>query len=130
MPRSLGSFAQGANRAPGRVADARARGLLRAGAWTARGIRTPSRNALLADAIDPAALGRAYGFERAMDNLGAVIGPLLALVLVAAIGIRPAILVSVVPGLLAALAIVYAIRHLGRQEPRASRCRSRKAISG
>lgn len=65
-----------------------------------------------------------------MDNLGAVIGPLLALVLVAAIGIRPAILVSVVPGLLAALAIVYAIRHLGRQEPRASRCRSRKAISG
>ena len=92
--------------------------LLRAGAWTARGIRTPSRNALLADAVDPAAYGRAYGFERAMDNAGAVVGPLLAIGLVAAIGIRPAIVVSVVPGLLAAVAIVFAIRHLERPLPR------------
>lgn len=70
-------------------------GLLRAGAWTARGLRVPARNALLADAVDPSAFGRAYGFERAMDNAGAVFGPLLALALVAVIGTREAILVSV-----------------------------------
>ena len=46
-----------------------------------------------------------------MDNLGAVFGPILALGLVAAVGIRWAIALSVVPGLLAAVAIIYAIRH-------------------
>jgi MFS family permease len=50
-------------------------GVLRAGAWTARGLRVPARNALLADVVQPEAYGRAYGFERAMDNLGAILGP-------------------------------------------------------
>src|SRR5215217_3813563 len=45
--------------------------VLRAGAWTARGLRVPARNALLADIVPAAVYGRAYGFERAMDNLGA-----------------------------------------------------------
>lgn len=85
-------------------------GVLRAGAWAARGLRVPARNALLADIVDPAAYGRAYGFERAMDNLGAILGPILAIGLVAAVGTRAAIGLSVIPGLLAAVAIVYAIR--------------------
>ena len=85
-------------------------GILRAGGWAARGLRVPARNALLADVVPPAAYGRAYGFERAMDNLGAIGGPLLALGLVALVGTRTAILLSVIPGLLAALAILYAIR--------------------
>lgn len=84
--------------------------LLRAGAWFARGLRVPARNALLADVVPASAYGRAYGFERAMDNLGAIGGPLLALGLVAALGVRWAIILSVAPGLLAAAAIVYAIR--------------------
>ena len=45
-----------------------------------------------------------------MDNLGAIVGPLLALALVALVGARTAILLSVIPGLLAAAAIVFAIR--------------------
>jgi MFS family permease len=45
-----------------------------------------------------------------MDNLGAIGGPLLALALVAAAGVRTAILLSVIPGLLAAVAIVIAVR--------------------
>lgn len=87
-------------------------GVLRAAAWTARGLRVPSRNALLADAVEPSSYGRAYGFERAMDNLGAIAGPLLAIGLVTAVGTRWAIGLSVVPGLLAALAIAYAVRHI------------------
>jgi MFS family permease len=86
-------------------------GVLRAGAWAARGLRVPARNALLADIVHPAVYGRAYGFERAMDNLGAIGGPLLAIALVALVGTRGAIALSVIPGLLAAVAIVYAIRH-------------------
>jgi len=91
-------------------------GVLRAGAWAARGLRVPARNALLADVVAPAAYGRAYGFERAMDNLGAVGGPLLALGLVSAVGVRTAIGLSVIPGLGASLAILYAIRHTPRPE--------------
>ena len=44
-----------------------------------------------------------------MDNLGAIIGPLLGIPLVALVGVRGAILLSVIPGLLAVAAIVYAI---------------------
>lgn len=85
-------------------------GVLRGAAWAARGLRVPARNALLADVVPAEAYGRAYGFERTMDNLGAIVGPLLALGLVGLVGVRTAILISVVPGLLAAVAIVYAIR--------------------
>jgi hypothetical protein len=60
--------------------------VLRAGAWTARGLRVQARNALLADVVPAAVYGRAYGFERAMGNLGAIGGPLLALV--GLIGVR------------------------------------------
>jgi MFS family permease len=91
-------------------------GVLRGGAWAARGLRVPARNALLADLVPATAYGRAYGFERAMDNLGAIGGPLLALALLTVFSVRTTILISVFPGLLAALAIIYAIR----QTPRAT----------
>jgi MFS family permease len=108
-------------------------GILRAGAWAARGLRVPARNALLADIVPPEVYGRAYGFERAMDNLGAIGGPLLALLLVGLVGTRTAILLSVVPGLLAALAIVYAIRKAPRAERRERqpiRLRVRPVLAG
>lgn len=92
-------------------------GVFRVTAWTARGLRVPARNALLADLVPATAYGRAYGFERAMDNLGAICGPLLAMLLVVLVGMRGAILIAVVPGLLAAVAIIYAIR----QTPRPTR---------
>ena len=85
--------------------------VLRAGSWLARGLRVPARNALLADLAPAEVYGRAYGFERTMDNLGAIVGPLLALVLVGLVGTREAIYLSIIPGFLAALSIVYAIRN-------------------
>jgi MFS family permease len=96
-------------------------GVLRAGAWAARGLRVPARNALLADIAPPEAYGRAYGFERAMDNLGAIGGPLLAIFLVGLVGVRSAIGLSAIPGLLAAVAIVYAIRRTPKAQPRERR---------
>jgi MFS family permease len=91
-------------------------GVLRTGAWLSRGLRTPSRNALLTDVVAPEAYGRAYGFERAMDNAGAIAGPLLALGLLSLVGVRKAILLSIIPGLLAALAIFVAVRSARRLE--------------
>ncbi|WP_307822056.1 MFS transporter [Streptomyces coffeae] len=108
-------------------------GVLRAAAWTARGLRVPARNALLADIVPAKAYGRAYGFERMMDNLGAIFGPLLALGLVAWVGVQWAIGLSVIPGLLAAAAIVYAIRHAPKAERRETvplRVRVRPVLQG
>ena len=68
-----------------------------------------------------------------MDNLGAIVGPLLAIVLVGLVGTRWAIGLSVIPGLLAALAIIYAIRHTARpreQDRQPIRLRIRPVLRG
>jgi MFS family permease len=83
-------------------------GILRAFAWVARGARTPARDSLLASLAPQEAYGRAFGYERAMDNLGAVVGPLLAALLVAFVGVRHVIYLAAVPGLFAAFAITIA----------------------
>ena len=51
----------------------------RVGAWLGRGVRSPARKALLAADVPPNAYGRAFGLERLMDTLGAIVGPLTAL---------------------------------------------------
>jgi MFS family permease len=48
-------------------------------AWLGRGVRTPGRKALLAAGVSPDAYGRAFGFERMMDTVGAVVAPITAL---------------------------------------------------
>jgi MFS family permease len=73
--------------------------------WIGRGARTPIRNVLLADATTPETYGRAYGFERAMDSMGAFLGPVLTLILVPLIGLRPTLAFTLIPGLAAALLI-------------------------
>ena len=83
--------------------------ILRAIGWMGRGSRSPSRDALLADAVDPAQIGRAFGFERAMDTLGAVLGPLCAALLVGSLGIRTTIRWTLLPGLTAALAFTFLV---------------------
>jgi len=108
-------------------------GVLRAAAWSARGLRVPARNALLADVVPKHVYGRAYGFERMMDNLGAVGGPLLAQLLLLFVGVRSAMLISVIPGLLAAVAIIYAIRATRlatKQERRPLRIHIRPVLRG
>lgn len=102
-------------------------GLVRAGAWLARGIRSPARDAMLAQLAPPEAYGRAYGLERAGDNLGAVAGPLLAAGLVAWLGVRHTLYLSAVPGIFAAVAITVAAAEARRQRaadvPRRRRAR-------
>jgi MFS family permease len=90
-------------------------GVLRALAWMSRGVRSPSRDALLASLSPESARGRTFGLERAGDNLGAVVGPLLAAGLVAWVGIRPALCLAAIPGLFAAAAILIAAREARRR---------------
>jgi MFS family permease len=56
---------------------------------TGKGLRTSSRDALIADYTHPSQRGRAYGLHRAMDSFGAVLGPLAALYFMSRLGDRP-----------------------------------------
>jgi MFS family permease len=84
--------------------------VLRAGAWVSRGIRSPARDMLLTSLAPKAAYGRAFGLERAGDNTGAIVGPLLASLLVAVVGVRSTILLAFIPGIFAAVSITIAAR--------------------
>ena len=77
--------------------------LLRAIGWTGRGGRGPSRDTLLAASVAPDQVGRAFGFERAMDTLGAVLGPLCAAALVGSLGMRGVLRWTLLPGMVAAV---------------------------
>ena len=98
-------------------------GALRAAAWVARGARTPARDTMLAGLAPPDAYGRAFGVERAGDNLGAVVGPLLASMLVATVGIRTSFFFALIPGTLAAVSISVAA---ARARPMATAVRVRE----
>ena len=76
---------------------------VRAVGWMGRGARGPSRDVLLADSVAPAQIGRAFGFERAMDTIGAILGPVCALALVARISVAAAMRWTIVPGAIAAI---------------------------
>ncbi|MGA7465738.1 MAG: MFS transporter [Mycobacterium sp.] len=101
-------------------------GALRAIAWLSRGLRSPARDALLASLSPTSAHGRAFGLERADDNLGAVAGPLLAAGLVSWVGVRPTLYLAAIPGLFAALAIVVAARESRRRAYTGSRSSPRR----
>lgn len=77
---------------------------LRALGWMGRGAKAPSRDALLSDAVGQESVGHAFGFERAMDTLGAVAGPLMATALVGYLSVPAALRWMLVPGMLATLA--------------------------
>jgi MFS family permease len=81
--------------------------VLRAFGWMGRGSRGPSRDTLLAECVAPGQTGRAFGFERAMDTLGAVLGPLCATALLGVLGLRGVLRWTLLPGLTAALAFAF-----------------------
>lgn len=53
--------------------------------WFGRGVRSPVKKAILASAVTKETYGRAFGFERMMDTVGAIIGPTLAFILLSAL---------------------------------------------
>jgi MFS family permease len=86
--------------------------LLRIGDRIGKGIRTAPRDALIADSTDATQRGRAFGFHRAMDHLGAAIGPLLATLFLWLWPeqYRTLFLITVFPGLLVVLAIAWGLK--------------------
>jgi MFS family permease len=93
----------------------------RAVAWFGRGIRGPLRDAMLADSVTSQARGKAFGFHRAGDTIGAVIGPLIGFFLLAHLPaptpsspFRTIFLVSLIPGIGSAVAFALLVREIRR----------------
>jgi MFS family permease len=95
-----------------------------------KGIRSAPRDALIASSVDKSIRGKSYGFHRAMDNLGAVIGPLLAIIalLIVILGfhvtdsltaLRWTFALSIIPGVFAVLTIVFFVKEVGPNIKRA-----------
>ena len=95
-------------------------GMALAGRFTDRlgkGMRTAPRDDLIAANSAPGQQGLAFGLHRSMDTMGAVLGPLVALVLVqAGVSLRWIFAIAVIPGLLSVVAIVFLVRER-REEP-------------
>lgn len=87
--------------------------------WFGRGVRSPLRNAMLANSVGPEDRGKAFGFHRAADTIGAIIGPLLGVWLLADLGahasnptapFRFIFLLTLIPGLGAGIAFACLVR--------------------
>ena len=83
-----------------------------------KGIRTAPRDALIADAVHAGQAGRAYGFHRAMDHAGAVLGALAAAAIVywGTARLEVVIALSAIPGLLTVGLIAFGIKETARRE--------------
>ncbi len=86
-----------------------------------KGIRTAPRDALIASSVEPSIRGKAYGFHRAMNHAGAVVGPLLAILalLLLVLGLnmkyplhvlRWIFILSIIPGCLSILTIIFFVK--------------------
>jgi len=84
-------------------------------AWMARGWRGPARNALLAESVQADFYGNAFRFERAMDTVGAVVAPLLALTLITiGLGYRSIFALTIIPGMLAVVSLAFFVKEIKR----------------
>jgi len=88
-------------------------------AWIGKGLRGPLRDAILADSVPPEAVGRAFGFHRAGDTVGAIIGPLFAAYLLGYFAIdaidaiapyRSVFFLAMIPGLGSAVVFLLMVR--------------------
>jgi MFS family permease len=100
-----------------------------------KGLRTSPRDAVVADVTAPEVRGRAYGFHRSMDHAGAVVGPLLAMAIMAFVGgrgrgLRIVFGAAAVPAVLAVAVLVFGLVEPQRKEQEARAPAARVALGG
>ena len=84
-----------------------------------KGLRTAPRDALIANAVPANERGRAFGFQRSMDHLGAVLGPLAAagLLSLAGFSLRTVFLLAAIPAALVIVVLLAGIREPRPESP-------------
>lgn len=84
-----------------------------------KGIRTSARDALIAGSTDKQHWGKAFGFHRAMDTLGAALGPLAALAMIHYMGAdkpnyRVIFMTAFIPAVLGVLVLLYFVKEVAK----------------
>jgi MFS family permease len=84
-----------------------------------KGIRGSPRDAMIADETPPELRGRAFGLRQALDTVGALLAPLvaMALMLLLADSVRTVFWIAIIPAALSASLIVFALRETGARTP-------------
>jgi MFS family permease len=85
-----------------------------------KGIRNAPRDALIAESVDPSIRGRAFGFHRAMDNAGGVLGPLIAFAVLTwhFAALRTVFWLAAIPAFLSLIVLVVFVRDVPRPAAR------------
>ena len=83
-----------------------------------KGIRTAPRDSLIADSITDGETGRSFGLQKAMDNSGAIAGPMMAFVLLLLFpeNYRLIFLMAGIPGILSVFVIIFGIKEAGKDK--------------
>lgn len=83
--------------------------------WFGRGIRGPVRDAMLSASVEKEDAGKAFGFHRTMDTLGAIAGPLAAFLLITRFNYRQIFWITLIPGLLSVAAFLFLVREVAEK---------------
>jgi MFS family permease len=79
---------------------------------TGKGLRTAPRDALIADSIPESSSGKAFGIHRTIDQSGAIAGPIAAFALLQIMDIRGIFLVSLIPGAVAVIILIFFVKEV------------------
>jgi len=83
--------------------------------WFGRGIRGPVRDAMLSGSVEREDSGKAFGFHRAMDTIGAVLGPAVAFLLIAKFNYRQIFWLTLIPGLLSVAVFFFLVKEVAEK---------------
>jgi MFS family permease len=83
---------------------------------TGKGIRSAPRDAIIADVTPAAQRGKAFGFHRALDHTGAIVGPLLAIALLQGLHLelRTVFMIAVIPGAIGVVLLLVFLKEEAR----------------
>ncbi|MPZ07091.1 MAG: MFS transporter [Nitrososphaeraceae archaeon] len=77
-----------------------------------KGIRTAPRDALIADSVSTSISGKAFGIHRTIDQLGAILGPIAAFMIIQVLDIQWVFLFSLIPGAIAVIILIFYVKEV------------------
>jgi MFS family permease len=77
-----------------------------------KGIRTAPRDALIADSVSESISGKAFGIHRTIDQMGAIVGPIVAFAILQIMDIRYVFLFSLIPGAIGVIILAFCVKEI------------------
>jgi MFS family permease len=77
-----------------------------------KGVRTAPRDALIADSVTESISGKAFGIHRTIDQMGAIVGPLVAFAILQIMDIQAVFLLSLIPGAIAVIILIFFVKEV------------------